>query len=75
MKLLPNLKPSELRQASVEQLEQRLNELRTELTKLRSAAARGTIRKQSGVVRAVRRNIARILTVLNEKGAKSESTA
>lgn len=50
-----------------EELTGKLSELRAELAKLKSAAARGTLKKQTGEIRALRRNIARILTVMNEK--------
>jgi len=58
---------SELQKLETKDLETKLAELRTELTKLRSMQGRGTLRKESGKVRAVRRDIARILTVISEK--------
>jgi large subunit ribosomal protein L29 len=61
------LKVSELRKMKVEELEERLAQVRAELVKLQGEAARGTIGKRSGEVKSVKRNIARILTVLNEK--------
>ena len=60
---MKNLKSEELGKLSDADLTKRLNELRTELSKLRSAAARGTLKKELGEIRAVRRNIARVLTV------------
>lgn len=60
---MKNLKSEELNKLSDADLTKRLNELRTELSKLRSAAARGTLKKELGEIRAVRRNIARVLTV------------
>jgi large subunit ribosomal protein L29 len=60
---MKNLKSDELNKLSDADLTKRLNELRTELSKLRSAAARGTLKKELGEIRAVRRNIARVLTV------------
>lgn len=56
-----------MRKLETKDLESKLAELRTELTKLRSMQGRGTLRKESGKVRAVRRDIARILTVISEK--------
>ncbi len=64
---MPRLKTSELQKLETKDLETKLAELRTELTKLRSMQGRGTLRKESGKVRAVRRDIARILTVISEK--------
>jgi len=66
------LKASELRKMRREELSKKLAELRSELSKLEASSAIGTLKKQSGSIKSVRRNIARILTVLNEsKGASS----
>ena len=46
-------------------LTNRLNELQSEVSKLRTSAARGTIAKDSGKIRTVKRNIARVNTVIN----------
>jgi len=40
----------------------RLSDLRSELSRLRSSAARGTLKKELGEIKTVRRNIARVLT-------------
>jgi len=58
-----------LRQQDPDQLKDRLFELRGELARLRSLTARGMIQKQSGSPARVKRDIARLLTVLKEKGA------
>lgn len=63
---MPNLKASELRKLKPDELHGRLAELRAELSKLKSSSARGTLKKESGEIRRARRNIARILTVINE---------
>ncbi len=47
-------------------LKDRLGQLRSELTKLRVEGSKGTLRKENGKVRPLRRDIARILTRLNE---------
>jgi len=52
-------------------LEEKLFELRKEMANLNSSAGRGTLKKESGALKSVRRNIARILTYINEK--KDES--
>ncbi len=48
----------------------RLQQLRSELTKLKIDSAKGTLRKQSGKIKPLKRNIARILTRLNEMKKK-----
>jgi ribosomal protein L29 len=65
---LPTMKPKALRQQDPDQLKDRLFELRGELARLRSLVARGMIQKQSGSPRRVKRDIARVLTVMKEKG-------
>jgi large subunit ribosomal protein L29 len=44
----------------------RLQQSRTELGKLKTEAAKGTLRKESGKMKPLKRDIARILTRLNE---------
>ena len=66
---MSKLRVKELRQQDQLQLRSRLFELRGELSKLKSRAARGMIQKESGNIRRIRKDIARILTVMNEKGA------
>jgi len=62
------MKAKALRQQDPKQLKDRLFELRGELARLRSLTARGMIQKQSGAQSRVKRDIARLLTVLKEKG-------
>lgn len=50
-----------------EELLERLKELRVELADLKGKAERGLLKKETGDIRVVRRNIAKILTVLNER--------
>ncbi|MBI4258759.1 MAG: 50S ribosomal protein L29 [Thaumarchaeota archaeon] len=64
---MSRLKAKTLREESEEDLQKKLSELGAELSKLRNRSARGTIKKDSGKIRAVRRDLARILTVLNGK--------
>jgi ribosomal protein L29 len=45
-----------------------LYDLRTELSKLRGNKERGLVQKDVGKVRRVRRDVARVLTVMREKG-------
>jgi large subunit ribosomal protein L29 len=55
-----------IREFNETDLKERLEQSRTELTKLRTDAAKGTLRKESGKIRALRKEIARMLTRLNE---------
>jgi len=66
---LPRVKAKALRQQDPEQLRDRLFALRGELANLKSKSARGMIQKRSGEVQRVRRDIARLLTVMKEVGA------
>ena len=63
---MPRVKAKALRQQDPEQLKDRLFALRGELANLQSRSARGMIQKRSGEVRRVRRDIARLLTVMRE---------
>ncbi len=65
------LKPDEIRAMSLEERLKLLSELRIELAKLREQARVGTL-TNVGKIRIVRKNIARILTIINEekKGKK-----
>jgi ribosomal protein L29 len=62
------VKTKTLREQDSEQLKDRLFELRGELSKLQGLNARGMIQKQSGKIGRIKRDIARILTVMTEKG-------
>jgi large subunit ribosomal protein L29 len=48
-------------------LSEKLDELSSELTKLRSEGAKGTLKKETASIRWTRRDIARIKTILNER--------
>jgi large subunit ribosomal protein L29 len=56
----------EIRGLSDEELQQKLNELRSELVRLRTQVVTGTI-KDTMAIRNIKKNIARIQTVLKEK--------
>jgi ribosomal protein L29 len=64
---MKRLDSSELKDLSPEDLTKRLNDLRSELSKMRSGAARGTLKKELGEIKTVRRNVARVLTAINAK--------
>jgi large subunit ribosomal protein L29 len=59
-----------LREMNNDDLSGKLTDLRTDLSKIRSEAAKGTLKKQTGSVKYIRRDVARILTILNERKIK-----
>ncbi|MDV3243665.1 MAG: 50S ribosomal protein L29 [Nitrososphaerales archaeon] len=63
-----HLRPRELRQQEPDKLRQTLFDLRSELSKLKGDQERGLVKKDVGKVRRVRRDVARVLTVMREKG-------
>ena len=65
---MTHLKPKELREQDAEKLRATLFDLRSELSKLRANAERGMSQKDVGKLRRARRDVARILTVMREKG-------
>ncbi|MCS7099503.1 MAG: 50S ribosomal protein L29 [Sulfolobales archaeon] len=64
-----SLSADEIRRMSREERARLLNELRTELIKLRTQARVGTL-TNTARIRIVRKNVARILTVINEERRK-----
>ena len=65
---MAQLKPKELRKQEPDKLRQTLFDLRSELSKLRGGAQRGSVKKDVGKIRRVRRDVAVVLTVMHEKG-------
>ncbi len=63
---MTRLKMKTIHALSEKDLLDRLQQLRSDLTKLKIDSAKGTLRKQSGKIKPLKRNIARILTRLNE---------
>ncbi|WP_456474537.1 50S ribosomal protein L29 [Candidatus Pyrohabitans sp.] len=61
------LRASEVREMGVEEMKEKLEELRKELLKERSKAASVGVPENPGRVRELRRTIARILTIMKEK--------
>lgn len=55
-----------LRELNEKDLLDRLQHLRSDLTKLKIDSSKGTLRKESGKIKPLKRNIARILTRLTE---------
>jgi large subunit ribosomal protein L29 len=60
------VKVAEIQELGVEELEQRVSDTRRELFNLRFQNATGQL-ENTGQLKEVRRNIARLLTVLNQK--------
>jgi len=60
------LRTNDIRKMSPEERLRKLQELREELAKLRLKAAVGTL-ENPGQIRAIRKSIARILTVMREE--------
>ena len=55
-----------IRQLNEKDLRSKILDNRTDLAKLRVDASKGTLRKESGKLKPIRHNIARMLTRLNE---------
>jgi len=60
-------KTKTLRQFNDADLKDKLTDLKVDLAKLKSEALKGTLKKDAGVIRWKRRDIARILTLMNER--------
>jgi len=67
---MSKLRSKALREMNEQDLKSRVEEMRTELSKLEVENAKGTLRKESGKIKPTKRNIARLLTILNEKDHK-----
>ena len=55
-----------IKELNEKDLQSKIQETRSELAKLRVDAAKGTLRKESGKIKPLRHDIARMLTRLNE---------
>ena len=67
---MSRLKMKSVRELNEGDLKDRIEQMRTELSKLEVENAKGTLRKESGKIKLTKRNIARLLTILNEKARK-----
>ena len=63
---MTRMKMQTIRQFNEIDLKDRLEQLRSELIKLRIESSKGTLKKESGKLKPLRRDIARMLTRLNE---------
>ena len=68
------MKPSEIRALSSDEIESRLSDTREELMKLRFQQVTGQLTDTSRL-RIVRRDIARLETILRERAIESEGAA
>jgi large subunit ribosomal protein L29 len=67
---MPILRVQEIREMSVDERERRLDEMRTELSKLRTMISAGGAVENPGRVKALKKTIARINTVIREEELK-----
>ena len=66
------MKTKEIRSMSKDDLKVKLEELKKELIKINAQISTGTTPKSPGQVKQVKKNIARILTIINEKPKEAE---
>lgn len=66
------MKSKDFNNLSSEELKANLKELRKEMLKLGGQASSGANAKKPGQIKNSKRNIARILTILNKRGEKTE---
>ena len=67
---MAHLKNKTIREFNKKDLDDRLKQVRSELFKLRIESRIGTLRKESGKLKPLRKDIARILTRMNEMKRK-----
>jgi large subunit ribosomal protein L29 len=68
---MARLKLKTLREMNDQDLSDKLAELKADLGKLQVEKSKGTLKKQTGSIRWLRRDIARMKTIMNErKGQK-----
>jgi|TARA_Y100001949_G_scaffold43890_1_gene36026 large subunit ribosomal protein L29 len=65
-----HLKNKTIKEFNEKDLRDRLKQVRTELFKLRVESKKGTLRKESGKLKPLRKDIARMLTRINEMKKK-----
>ena len=63
---MARLRNKAIREMNEKDLQDRLKQIRTDLFKLRVESKKGTLRKESGKLKPLRKNIARMLTRINE---------
>ena len=60
------LKMKSIRELNEKDLRDRIVQMKTELSKLKTEDAKGTLRKETGKIRKVKKEVARLMTRLNE---------
>ena len=68
--MMGRLKMKSIRELNEGDLKSRIEEMQTELSKLNIENAKGTLRKESGKIKPLKRDIARLLTRLHEMKRK-----
>jgi len=68
--MMSRLKMKSVRELNEGDLKDRIEQMRTELSKLQVENAKGTLRKESGKIKRIKRDLARLLTRLNEMKKK-----
>ena len=63
---MAHLKNKTIRELNEKDLQGRLKQIRAELFKLRIESKKGTLRKESGKLKPFRKDIARLMTRINE---------
>ena len=63
---MAHLKNKTIRELSEKDLHDKLDQIRTELSKLYMDSIKGSLRKDSGKLKPMRKDIARIMTRINE---------
>ena len=63
---MSRIKMKTVRAFNEKDLQDRLQQTRSELAKLKTNASKGTLRKESGKLKPLRRDVARLMTRLNE---------
>ncbi|MCJ2555728.1 MAG: 50S ribosomal protein L29 [Candidatus Thermoplasmatota archaeon] len=66
------LRTSEIREMNIEERQKKLKELRNDLMHERGVAAMGGAPASPGRIRAIRSNISRLLTIIQEEETKGE---
>ena len=66
------MKLNTLREFNDEDLGTKLLELKADLSKLKSESAKGTLKKETANIKWTRRDIARIITIINERKSVKE---
>jgi large subunit ribosomal protein L29 len=63
---MARIKMKTVREFNEKDLKDRLDQARTELSKMKVDSTKGTLRKKSGKLKPLKRDIARMMTRLNE---------